>query len=340
MQSRLGKILSSRWALYGPVALIACLIAIAAWWGYQEYRKREKVAAEASKPALLPDPLHKSYPGKLRAQKTVLVAAPVEGVLEAVDVVDGQEVFEGQVLARIQNSAVETEKQRSVEDLDRAKTKLSELESQVLAARLEASRASADLARVRSEYDTAQRLFEKTQKLYREGAAARLAYEKAEAAFFRLAGESKDLDAAAKSADARVTNLQANVETARTAVQEKTADIEDADAEMLSGEVKAPVSGLLIQHRRNAGEEVTRDMNDLFEIATDLTSMEVVVEIPEDVAKKLGPEGQALVQIAEAGETPLQGTIRELRQGTAIVAFLSPGAGIKPGMSASVRFLH
>ena len=337
--SRAGAFLASRWMFYGPVLLVACLIAGGAWYGYAEYQRREHAAAEARKPKAAPDPVSQSFTGKIRAQKTVQIAAPIEGTLESLEVADGEEVFEGQLLARIHNTTIDAAKQRSAEDLDRVKTKLDDLESQVLAARLEANRASADLARVRAESESASRIYDRQQKLFREGATARKSYEKAEADYRKLAEENKSLDESAKRADGRVASLNSGVEEARQRLKDKTEELEDADAELRTGEVKAPVSGLLVSHRKNAGEEVTRDIASLFEIAIDLTAMEVVAEIPDAVAKRLVPGGRALVQITEAGDAPMNGTVREIKDGHAVVEFLSPNPTIKPGMSAQVRFL-
>lgn len=325
--------------LYGPALLLALLIVAGGWYGYGEFQRRQQAAVEATKAKPLPDPIGRSYLGKLRAQKTILIPAPMDGTLESVEVSDGDEVFEGQLLGKIRNSSIELGKQSSVEELERAKTRLGDLESQWMAARLEASRASADLARVRSEHETASRNFTLQQKLFREGATARKTYEKSEADFRKLTEDLKEIEEAAKSSDARVRTLQSVTDEARARVKEKTEALEESDADLLTGEVKAPVTGLLIGHNKAAGEQVTRDIEDLFEIAIDLGAMAIVVDIPEALAKKLAAGGRAFVQISEAGEAPLNGTIKVIKDLQVVVEFLSPNPVIRPGMSGQVRFL-
>ncbi len=340
MKSGWGRLLGSRWMLYGPVLLLVGIVAAAAYYANREYRQMEAVKQEAAKPAPVVDVLAQTYPGKLRAQKTVAVAAPIEGTLESLEVTDGEEVYEGQLLGRIVNSSLEAHKTRAEEDLERARGRASSLESQLLAARLEANRASAELARVRSEAELAQRSYDRQRKLFQEGAAARKTYEKAEGEYQKLVSELKGAEEAARSAENSAKVLQAAVDEARQKLSEATNELEDSEAEQLTGEVKAPVSGLLVAHRLGAGEEVTRDIDNLFEIATDLTAMEAVVEVPEAVAGRLKAGGNVFVQIAEAGEAPLNGTIREVSGQVVVVEFLSPTPAIKPGLTAQIRFLN
>ncbi len=322
---------------------LAALLGIAALGtgAYYAFREYQKPAPQVTPSAVAPtaDPATTTYPGKIRALKTLPIPAPIDGTLEEVSVADGEEVYEGQLLARITNSTLEAAKQKSAEDLESLKTKLEGFESQLVAARLESSRASADLARARAEYETASKNFERQKLLFREGAGAKKNHDNAEAAFQKVASERAQLENAVKAADSRAAALQASVEEARAKFNEATTDAEETDAEILTGDVKAPVSGLLVNHKKNAGDQVTRDIADLFEIAVDLTALEVVVEVPKALEAKLGAGQNALVQIAEAGPAPLEAKIREVKDGQAYVEFLSPSPAIKPSMTAQVRFL-
>jgi multidrug resistance efflux pump len=337
----IGRFLASRWMFYGPVLLLVILISFGVWYGWRQYRARPSAPAPPPSSSQSPqNPLLSSWSGKIRAQKTVLIPAPIDGTLESIEVLAGEEVYEGQLLGRIQNSTLEANRERSAEDLERAKTRAAGLESQLLAARLESGRASAELARLRSEFELTTRQFERLQKLYREGAAARRTFESAESAFRKLSADLKDAEETARAASTRAGSLQTSLDQAKQTLADKTAELEDAEAEQLTGEVKAPVAGLLVGHRKNAGEEVTRDIEDLFEIATDLTAMEVVAELPPALAARLKPGASVLVQIAEAGQAPLNGIIRAIELDSAIVEFLSPSPAIRPGMTAQVRFLN
>lgn len=326
--------------LYVPALALSVLIGTGGWYAWREYRDQQQQKAEAARPATAIDPITQPWAGRIRAQKTLAIPAPIDGTLEAMDVHDGDDVFEGQLLAHIKNTAVEANRQRTEEDIERAKARVADLESQVLGARLEASRASANLARARSEYEIKSRQYERQLKLFREGAAARKTYEKSQTDFEAASAELKDNEQTAKAADTRITALNTNLDEARKKLSELTTELEESDADLLVGDIKSPTNGILIGHKRSVGEEVTRDITDLFEIATDLGALEVIADIPADLSKKLAPGGRAFVQIAEAGPAPLNATIKQVTVNQAVVEFASPTPAIRPGMTAQVRFLN
>ncbi|MDX2267600.1 MAG: HlyD family efflux transporter periplasmic adaptor subunit [Bryobacter sp.] len=325
--------------IYALTFLAVAGLAALAYYAFREYNKPKADTQAVTPAAPRKDAAEASYTGTIRATKTLMVPAPIDGTLEELGVADGEEVFEGQLLARITNTTLDLAKQKATEDLEQARTKQENAESQLIAARLEASRAEADLARVKLEYDAASKAYERQKVLFREGAGARKTYEKAEADFSKLSSEREQLEKNNRSAADRVKNLQDQYEAARTEVNELTQDLEEAEAELLTGEVKAPVSGVLVGHKRNAGDAVTRDVADLFEIAVDLTALEVRVEVPGSLAARLSAGQNTLVQIVEAGEQPLAGKVREVKEGVAVVEFLSPNPAVKPGATAQVRFL-
>jgi multidrug resistance efflux pump len=332
------KIGQGNWIYFAALLGILALAGGGGYYVFREYQK-PKVELAAPAPAANADAAAMSYQGKIRAAKTLPIPAPIDGTLEELSVADGEEVSEGQLLARITNSTLELAKQEAAELLEQARTKLEGFESQLIGARLEISRASADLARVKAEYETASRAFERQKVLFREGAAAKRTYDATEAAFRKIAEERSQLEDGLRSAETRAAGLQKNAEEARAKLTEATAEQEDADAEALTGQVLSPVTGLLVNHKKNAGDQVTRDIADLFEIAVDLTAMEVVVDLTAGLTGRVSAGQAALVQVAEAGPQPLEGKVREVKEGQAYVEFVSPSPAIRPGMTAQVRFL-
>src|SRR5674476_224656 len=87
--------------------------------------------------------------GKIRPRHITGVAASVPGFIEAFLVEPGQDVYQGQVLARIGAQGLESAREVAQAALDRAQEQVSQAEAAVTAARMELSRAEADAQRSR-----------------------------------------------------------------------------------------------------------------------------------------------------------------------------------------------
>src|SRR5712671_1959561 len=164
-----------KWFILSASVVLVALVAVAAVMLRRVSAVRIKpAAAEAQSHATLPD-IHLS--GKIRAQQVVGVPPPLEGTVAAFYADVGQEVFEGQLLARIGNMGLETGQQAAQKEVQAAQSRVNAMESEIIAARLEASRARADASRARGEYDRLDKVFRRQQMLFSEGATPKLAFE-------------------------------------------------------------------------------------------------------------------------------------------------------------------
>src|SRR5580704_13824615 len=121
-----------------------------------------------------------SLNGTIRPQHIAGVGSKIEGKIEAFMANVGDEVFQGQVLARIGAAGLESEREAAAHAVEYAQEQVSKAEAAVSSARLEASRAAADEARARMALDHAQKVYERQKTLHAAGATPRLTFEKAE----------------------------------------------------------------------------------------------------------------------------------------------------------------
>src|SRR5262249_20119047 len=127
-------------------------------------------------------------------------------------------VFEGQLLARIANAGLETGQQTAKREAEASQAKVNALESDIVSARLEASRARADASRARSEYDRLDRLYRRQQMLFSEGATPKLTYEKTGRDFQQAQGEFSTLEKVAANTESRVAELMRSLEAEKRAL--------------------------------------------------------------------------------------------------------------------------
>ena len=320
------------------VLLAVCAVLAAAAAGALSLL-RNRTTATSTQPAAatqVPEVEEISLPGKVQAREVTAVAAPIDGTVEEFAVDVGDEVSEGQLLARIHNQSLSGAEEQARQEAERAQEKLNAVESAIIAARLEASRARADASRARSEYERLQKLYAREQLLLREGATPRLKFEKLEKEFLAAQTEFTSLEELAKQAEARVADLLKDQERARASLEDKSAELEAAQTELQATEVHAPVDGVIVARRGQAGDEVSRSVKDLFQIGQDLSKLDVAVEAHPS-ALKLMKEGQAaVVHIAEMDQY-LEGSVRAVEESRVLVAFSSASPAIKPGMTVQVR---
>jgi membrane fusion protein (multidrug efflux system) len=294
-------------------------------------------APKAAAPAPSAAPAEITLPGKIQAKNIVNIVAPTEGIVERFLADAGEDVFEGEVLATIKNPRLQARAQATEGEAIKARSHVSELESSQLESRLEASRSRADATRTKAELERSQKVYERQKLLYQEGATARLTYEKAEAEYKQLLADTENFERVAGAAEARIGSLTKELESARVLAQKRMEDMDSAKADLGAGEVHSPVDGVVISRHGKAGEAVTSDTDDLFIIGTNLTDLEVVLKPEAAVLAKL-KVGAAVTIDAPEAPGPIQGTLREIKDGEVFIDFKSPLPAIKPGMTAQVKF--
>lgn len=321
-----------RWLLISGIAVLAA-VAVGALLLFRRAAPPPR-HAPAPAPATFVGP-EISLPGKIRAQSIVAVAVPVEGTVESLLVEEGQQVYEGQLLGRVQNTGLEGAEQEAATDAEHAQARLSQLQNELIVARLEASRARADAARAQDDSDRAERAYLRQQMLHREGATPRLVFEKS-AAEFQSAKTDRDTRAElARVAEDRLSNLVKSLDAARKALDEKNETLDSAREETASAEIHSPVDGLVVAVTKQPGDEVTTEVQDLFQIAVNLSALEAVLEPAPPALARIRPGQEALIQIAEFPDA-IPGRVKQIQGNQVIVEFTSPNPAIRPGTTAQV----
>lgn len=306
--------------------------------------KRNRVPApkaqEAPKPLpepALPPGAEVSFTSVIQAQVVAPVGAPIDGTLESIEVEVGGEVAEGQLLGRIKNLGLELAEAEARQELERVQTRVNNLESSLIAARLEVSRANADADRSRAEFERAAKAAERQRMLYAEKATPRLTYEKAQKDFAQAKTEYDTLREQARQAEDRVQSVTRDLDAAKRALDEKKDAAEATRAELTVSEIHAPVGGILVAAGAKVGDDVEPTMRDLFQIAVNPSQLQAIIEPEERIAAKLTEGLPALVQVLEISSDAISGEVKKTESGQWKVEFTTGDVNIKPGLNAIVK---
>jgi multidrug resistance efflux pump len=324
-----------KWLLAAGVLILVTVAAGALAW-FKRVAPRNSapsVKAVAQEPA----PPDLRLPGKIQAQHVVPVGAAVAGTIDSFLVDVGQDVFEGQLLARISNQDLESARQEAARAAQNAQEKVNSVEGRIIAARLEASRTRADANRSRDQFERAEKAYHRQQMLNHEGATPRLVYEKSEREFETARTEFTSLDELARQAEGRVSDLVRDLEAAKHTLDQRNAETETATTQSAGAELRSPVSGILIARKGEAGKMIgPEEAKDLFQIAVDIAQLNVVIQPDAPALKRVHPGQDALVFIADLpGATPA--IVKEIKGSDVVLEFVSPSPVIRPGMTAEVR---
>jgi HlyD family secretion protein len=275
--------------------------------------------------------------GKIRPQHTIGVAANVPGFIEAFLVEPGQDVYQGQVLARIGAQGLESTREAAAAALEHAQEQVTRSESGLAQARMEGSRTDAELQRAQIMVERLQKAYARQKTLFAEGATPRLTYEKAEADYNAAQKEYDIVSNAARTGRERIQAAQEDVNASRKMVDAKTQELDAAQADLAAAEVHSPVDGYVVSRKGEAGKPADEFGEDFFRIATDLYALEVELEPKEEDLKRIIPGLPALVLVLDVQSNAMEGHVKEIKDKRAVVEFGSGNPAIRPGMVADVR---
>ena len=280
-----------------------------------------------------------TFTGTIRPQHVTAVGASVDGNIEMFLADVGQEVLEGETLARIGAPALASDRENAANAVERARDEVARRESSLSAALMEQSRAEADAERGKGEVDRFNRDYDHQRMLYARGATPRLTYEKSEkdyqAALDQYQLLSKTLNAAAENA----RNNQAVTDTAEKTLEARLAELDEAQGSAeAAAEVRSPVDGIVVTRNGEVGKPAREAGDQMFVIATDLFALEVTVEPPPPVLNRIVPGEPAMVLVPELTNSGFAGEVKGIDKGVVVVQFVSGLPAVKPGMKADVRF--
>ena len=255
--------------------------------------------------------------GFVGAVERVQVQPLIEGQpIEALTADVGDNVAQGQILARLSATTL---------DLQRA-----QFEASLASARATVAQADAQLLESQASDDEAQRVYQRTKTLKERGNATQAATEQAQAA--------------ALTATARVLVARQSLAAARAQVTLAEAQLANVELQRNRTDVKAPVAGKIVERNAQVGGIASAAGLPMFVIVRN-SELELNAEVAEIDLIRLKP-GQRVLIRGVGMTTPLNGQIRLVeplidpatRMG-GVRIWIEPGSPMVTGMFADAEIL-
>ena len=275
--------------------------------------------------------------GALQAVITVTVGSQVSGTIEALHADFNSEVKKGQLLAKLDQSILQTQLEQQTASVRTAEATLNDTLASIATTRANLEKAKVDVL------DKSRKL-KRTKELFDDKLVPRDDLDTAQA----------NLDSAVatqNATEAQLDSVQAKYKADESRLKQARASEDLARVNLDKTLIYSPISGTVISRSVDAGQTVAASFNApvLFIIAADLTKMQVNTAIDEaDVGRiKTGMDASFTVD-AYPGET-FHGTISQVRLATTtiqnvvtyncIIDVPNPQLKLKPGMTTNVKIM-
>jgi HlyD family secretion protein len=247
--------------------------------------------------------------GALNPVRLVEVGSQVSGKIDKLYVDFNSQVKEGQILAELDPSLL--------------KSKIDQNNANYLSAKASLERAQVTLDNLQKKYERSKTLFGKNLLSFEENEAAEAAY----------LGAKTDV----KSTEARLEQAKSQLDSSRVDLAYAT--------------IRSPIDGIVINRLINIGQTVAASFTapKLFEIANDLSKMQVECAVDEADIGKVKERQQVRFTVDSFPDETFNGTVKQVRYSptttsnvvtyTTIVDVDNQGMKLRPGMTATVSII-
>jgi HlyD family secretion protein len=290
-----------------------------------------------------------SASGYVVAHHKIAVGAKVMGRVAWIGVEKGDTVREGQVLVRLEDSEFRAQVNQAKANLAAAQAKLDQLRTgsrpeEKLKDKAAVLQAEANLKNAEAEY-------QRTEALYRSGVSSKAEFDRALAQ--RDSAAAMVQAARQSSAMTDIGPRKEEIRAAAAEVQQMNAALDYANTQFAATEIKAPVSGTVLERIVERGEMVSPSAfggsgarTSVVDLA-DLTDLQVELDISQTDFARLKPSQRAEIIPDAYPNLKFTGFIEEIapeanRAKSTVqvkVKVENPNEQLRPEMNARVNFL-
>jgi HlyD family secretion protein len=266
--------------------------------------------------------------GTLEAAERLTIRAKVAGAIEQLTVREGDTVTAGDLLARVNSPSVHHDLARGEADRWAATQEATSDAPQIEALRAQVRATEADLANAKDD-------LQRTTKLFASGATHESEVERART---RVAGHEAQLAAQSARLQSLRIELQAHARASIAAAKSLSARVTD-------GDVRSPLSGVVLAKYAEPGEVVAQNQPLFFVGTADNLNVECAVD-EEDIGR-VAPGKVVAISIHALANQTFSGRVKEIfpdadrAKKTFLVKIKldGPQTSLRSGMSAEINIV-
>jgi HlyD family secretion protein len=279
--------------------------------------------------------------GTITAYRESRIGPRISGRCERIYVEEGDQIKEGQMLARLDQSSLIIAKKQAQAALATAKATLNKVLAGTRRELIE--QAEADFTSAKANLEWAQKEFARNDALYRRHVVS-------EKSLDSIKMQLQVAEAQYKKAEeylemAKRGSTQEDIDVARAQVGQAEVALKMAEQNLEDSVIAAPFPGVVVKRLKNEGEYITSTPDTPIIYIADIHKVKVEVDVPEDKIQDLCLGQRAEIKVDGYPDKLFQGQVSVIRplidsQTRTFAVKLdvpNPDFRLKPGMYARVK---
>ena len=284
--------------IYVLSGLVILLIGAAAYKA-QQRPKGEKVQAEEVERRTIKETVSAS--GKVFPVTEVKISSDVSGEIVQLFVEEGDSVTLGQILARVDPDAIESQVERGEAGVNSSKAQLANSKSQI-------AQFMAQKEQIEAQLTNGRDIHKRNSKLHKDGVISDADFESSEA-------NVKALEANLRAAEANINSAKESANAAQFSVKSAEATLKELKTSLRRTTIYAPMSGIVSLLNIEEGERVVGNQmmsgTEILRIAN-LNEMEVQVEVSENDVPRVTLGDYVEVEIDAYVDRKFKGSVTQI----------------------------
>ena len=302
---------NKKW-IYGLIALVVLLI-FAAVVKSKNKPKGEKVFTEKVARRDILEAVSAS--GKIFPVTEVKISSDVSGEVVDLFVEEGDSVVAGQLLARIDPDAYQSQVERGHAAVNAAKAQLANARAQV-------DNLKAQKEQIMAQLINARDIHKRNEQLYKDGVISQAEFESSQS-------NLKALEANLRSAEASIRSAGESAKAAQFNVQSAEATLKELRTSLRRTSLYAPINGIVSKLNVEKGERVVGTIQmagtEVMRIAN-LNAMEIQVEVSENDIPKVAIGNEVSVEVDAYVDRKFKGRVRQIANSSNDLSSAAGGA--------------
>ncbi len=293
-------------------AVLLVLLAVAYWKGQQK-PKGEQVETEKVEKRTIMETVAAS--GKIFPEIEVIISPDVSGEIVELYIEEGDSVVLGQLLAKIDPDAYQSQVERGAASVNNSKAQLARSQADVERNKALLAQAKAQKEQVKTQMTNAQSIHERNEKLFKDGIISDADFENSLSNLQGLQANHRSLEANLESAQANLKASQQSVKAAEYSVKSSEASLKELRTNLKRTSLYAPMTGIVSKLNVEKGERVVgANMmagTEMMRIAN-MEAMEVQVDVSENDIPRVALYDNVEVEVDAYLDRKFKGKVTEI----------------------------